>query len=137
MKYLLRKLLSDKSVEKNYLHSGALFGGDVSYLHMGECLGFKSHLSNLSRWEQEYAKRGFKTVSIDDFIELGGHGKSISSLLGVKRKPDEKIILHAELYRQHYLGKIKPAIDLGRMMKDGKQQFGTYSNPSTKIFEEK
>lgn len=137
MKYFLRKFLSDKSVEKRYASSGAEFGCSASDVAtMGECMGFENLLNDWAKWEQEYVKRGYKTVSVDDFIELGGYGRNINNLLGIKRNADEKPVLHAELYRQHYLGKIKPAIDLDKMMKDGKQQFGTYVNPSTKIFSE-
>lgn len=137
MKNLFRKLLSDKSVEKSYASSGARFGCDASDVAtMGECFGFEVHLNAWAKWEQEYARRGYKTVSIDDFIEMGGYGKNINNLLGIKRKADEKIVLHAELYRKHYLGKINPEMDLDRMIKDGKPQMGNYIPPSTRIFEE-
>lgn len=139
MKYLFRKWLKNKAVEKHYSNAGARFGGDVSYIYMGECLGFRNHLKKWARWEKEYSGRGFRTVSIDDFIRAGGYGENISSLLGIKRAENENPVLHAELYRKTYLGDIGALVDLEKMQADGKQQFfsGTYNLPSTKILVEK
>lgn len=127
------KLMSDKKVEKRYLSSGASFGDAVSYIYMGQCVGFESMLDDWAEWEKEYSTRGYKTISIDDFLSFGGYGKSIDHLLGKKRKRNEKPILHAEIYRELYLGKIKPAVNLKKMMKDGKSQLGNYIVPTTKL----
>jgi len=135
MRYLFRNLLKDKTVEKIYLKVGGAFGCDSSDVAtMGECTFFKIHLNRWGNWEKEYAKRGFRTISLDKFIDYGGYGKPITNLVGIKREKNENPVFHADLYAKHYLGKIKPVIDLEKMMKDGKSQSGTYINPSTEIF---
>lgn len=129
---LLRNLMSDKSVEKKYVQTGSAFGDAVSYIYMGECVGFESMLNSWADWEKEYVRRGYRTVSLDDFIELGGYGKNIDNLLRQKRNANEEPILHAEIYRENYFGKIQPVVNLEKMMKDEKPQFGNYTLPSTK-----
>jgi hypothetical protein len=128
----LKRILTDRTVERKYVHAGAEFGFDVSYIYMGESIGFESRLNKWANWEKEYAKRGFRTVPLDDFIELGGYGRSIASLVGIKRDENEEPVYHAQIYRDNFLGKIEPAIDLEKMMSDGKVQYGTYVVPSTK-----
>ena len=125
------KRLSDKEVEINYVEAGADFGDAVSYAYMGECQGFEKMLSDWTKWELEYSARGYKTISLDDFIEYGGYGKPLKGL-GVKRKPEEEVILHAEIYRKKYSDKSKPVIDLKKIIETGEAQFGTYILPSTK-----
>jgi hypothetical protein len=129
---LIKGLLADKTVENEYVNAGAQFGSAVSYIYMGECIGFKSMLNTWGGWEQEYAKRGYRTVSLDDFIELGGYGKSIDPLLGVKRGEKEEPVYHAQIYENEFLGKIEPSIDIAKMMSDGQPQVGEYGLPSTK-----
>ena len=130
MKFL-RRFMSDKKVEQKYVGVGAQFGSAVSYIYMGECVGFESMLNRWADWEKEYVNRGYKTLSLDDFVELGGYGKSIESLLSQKLGECEKPIFHAQIYRDNYLGKVSPAINLGKVM-DGEAQFGGYILPSTK-----
>jgi hypothetical protein len=137
MKYLFRKLLSDKQVEDAYVQSGANFGDAVSYSYMGEPYGIKTLLNIWARWEREYSRRGYKTISLDDFIVMGGYDLTdLKDKRGIKRRENEKPVLHAELYRQHYLAKVKPEVNIEKMLKDGKPQGGTYIPPSTKIFAE-
>ena len=76
-------------------------------------------------------------LSIDDFIDFGGYGKPIDNLLEQRLGANEKVILHAEIYRMYFLGKTSPALDLGKMMQDGEPQSGTYSLPSTRWAETK
>jgi hypothetical protein len=57
----------------------------LSYAYMGEPVGFESSLVSLCRWELEYIGRGFRAVSIDDFIAVGGgYRADLSDLLGVR-----------------------------------------------------
>ena len=130
MKFL-RRLMSDQKVERRYVSAGAEFGDAVNYLYMGECIGFESMLNRWADWEQEYSDRGYKTVPIDDFIELGGYGKSIEHLLKRKLNENEESILHAQIYRDNYLRKIIPTVSLNEMLK-GNAQKGDYVLPSTK-----
>ena len=129
----IRKLFrkTDKQLQENYLRAGGHFGDAVSYIYMGECIGFKKLLDTWARLEHEYADRGFRTISLDAFIEYGGYGKDITDLLGVQRDQDEKPVLHAELYRTHHLGKVQPTLDLGKMIEDKQPQMSTYQLPST------
>lgn len=126
-----RSFLSDKTVEKKYVKAGANFGYLASYIYMGEALQTVSFLKKWEKWEDEYASRGYKTISLNAFIELGGYGKSIDDLIGQKRDKLEEAVLHAQIYRENYLGKVKPVIDVKKIMEDGEPQFGTYLTPST------
>lgn len=133
MKYLFRKFLSDRSVEKSYVQAGAEFGNAVSYVYMGKCAGFEILLDTWAKWEKEYSERGYRTISLDYFIEFGGYGTDKNSMLRIKMDTNEKPVFHAERCKKIFLGKIKPKVDLERMMMDGKPQSGTYILPSTKV----
>ena len=125
------KRLSDKEVQDNYVQAGVDFGDAVSYIYMGECLGFEKMLFDWAKWELEYSMRGYKTISLDDFIEYGGYGKPLNGL-GIKRKPEEKVILHAEIYTKKYSNNGKPVLDLKKIIETGEAQSGMYILPSTK-----
>lgn len=129
---LFRKLLTDNFVQKRYVNAGSNFGDAVSYSYMGECVDFEFLLNKWAEWEKEYSRRGYRTVSIDDFVQLGGYGESINHLLRKKREQDEEPVIHAEIYRQIYLGKIKPVINIEELTKE--PQIREYILPSTKIF---
>lgn len=120
---MLERFMTDKQVEKRYTEAGRIFGDAVSYIYMGECVGFDGLLSKWAKWEVEYAKRGYRTLPVDDF-----YGMSLEDL-GVKRAKGEEPILHAEIYRVVYLGKIPPAINLQELMKPGEPR-GDSAEPS-------
>lgn len=115
--FIKRNLFSDKFVTRRYLYTGGNFGDAVSYAPvLGECVGFEELLNRWAKWEKEYAERGYRTVSLDDFIEYGGYGKPIDKLVGVKRQENEDPVLHAETYRRVYLGSIQPVLDMKRLL---------------------
>lgn len=124
---MFERLLSDRKVEERYVRSGRIFGAAVSYIYMGEAVGFKKMLRNWEKREAEYARRGYRTISLDDFVESGGYGKPLLHT-DAKRAEGEEPVFHARIYREEYLGKIEPMIDPFA----GKVQTGTYVLPSTK-----
>lgn len=130
---LIEKLFppSDFTIQKRYIRAGASFGDVVSYIYLGQCQGFEGFLNHWASLEQEYANRGYRTISLDKFIELGGYGNPIDEVVGKKREKGEEPIFHAQIYKKEFLGKIKPAVDLKQMMEDGKAQYGEYVLPST------
>lgn len=96
------KSLSDKEVQDNYVDAGAELGDALSYGYLGEPLGLDGMVSNWARWELEYSKRGYRTISLEDLIDYGGYGRLYAEPLkglGVKREPKEQIILYSILYR--------------------------------------
>ena len=123
--------LSDKEVVDRYVIYGLEFGDAVSYIYMGECVGFESLLNVWEQSEREYAALGFRTCSLDDFIAAGAWGHDLASL-EMPREIDEEPVYHAAYYRAVYLGKIGPAVDFNKMFKDGTPQVGNYAVPSTK-----
>ncbi|MFH1248887.1 MAG: hypothetical protein V1660_01940 [archaeon] len=132
MKYLLRKLLNDKSVQKEYIEAGSCFGDAASYVcSIGQCIGFEALLERWAMWEKEYAKRGYRTICYNNFELKGGYNKDIGNVIGVKRKENEEAIFHAHKYKEKYLGKIKPGVNIEKMMKDGESQSGSYIPPIT------
>lgn len=128
---LLKRLLSDKSVQQKYIDAGASFGDAVSYSYAGEVVGFQEMLKNWEAWEEEYARRGFRTISLDAFINFGGYGEPIDHILNKKRDEKEQPILHAKKFKEKTGGKIKPVLDLKKMIADEKPQSGKYTLPST------
>jgi len=139
---MFARFLTDKQVEKRYVKVGATFGDAVSYIYMGECVGFEKLLAKWEKWEAEYAKRGYRTLPLDDFVSYGGYGTPLKGLkgLGEKRVEGEDVILHAKIYRDVYLGKVRPAVNVSEFMKPfgpdetfvGTYFVGTYFVPSTK-----
>lgn len=131
-------LISDQRALNKYLKSGAAIGDAVSYSYLGEPVGFEQMLDTWDKWERLVASRGYKTFMIDDFINYGGYGVGIAHF-GEKRAVGEEAILYATIYREKFLHKIAPAIDLNELLnpKDGvsKPQIGTYTLPSNKDVE--
>ncbi len=117
---------SDAKVAQRYLNAGTEFGDAVSYIYMGECVGFEKMLDKWAKLEKEYASRGYKTISIDDFIKAGGYGKDISDLLMIK--VDKEQPLHAEIYKKHFLGKMGDSVIDPNVRE---VQTGIYFLPST------
>lgn len=120
-------------LERNYVSAGAEFGDAVSYLYMGECVGFEDLLDNWDTWENRYADLGYRTVSLDDFVRLGGYGSTIDHLLGHKRASGEPARHHARIYRQTFLGAREGNMPLFR----GEELVvATYALPSTQQFKD-
>ena len=127
---LFRRFMSDEKVEKKYVNVGTEVGDAVSYSYFGECIGLGLMLNSLVDWEQEYVNRGYRTVPIYDFIQLGGYGKNLDSLLGQKLAKDEKPIFHAQNYIDKSFRKVEPKVDLNEMLNGNKKsQSGNYSLP--------
>ena len=130
MKFI-RRLLPNSAVEKRYVGAGATFGDAVSYLYMGECIGFEELLNQWANWEEEYAHRGFRTVSLDRFVDLGGYEKPIDDVLSQRRENGEAPVFHARIYKEKFLGKVAPIVNLEGLITDGEVQTGQYVLPST------
>ncbi len=128
---LLMRFLSDSMVEKIYTNAGFIFGDAVSYSYFGESANMEQLLKTWEKWENEYALRGFRTVSLDRFVDFADIEQPICDVLGQKRAKEETPIYHAKIYKENYLGKIKPAIDIAKMFKDGKRQSGIFEMPTT------
>lgn len=126
----------DDDVVKRYIDAGAIFGDAVSYIYMGECVGFAKRLENWENAELAYSALGYRTLSLDQFVDYGGYGKELIGLT-VPRDEGEEIVLHAKYYRDNFFNKVEPVIDFNKMMEDGEAQFGNYAVPSTKHLNEK
>ncbi len=130
---LLKRFFTGSFVEKRYVHSGALFGDAVSYLYFGECPGFRNLLDKWEKWETEYALRGFRTISLDRFESFGGYSNSLDDVIGNKREPNEEPVFHAKIYRENFLGKINPVINLKKIFSEDIPQVTPYNIPSTEF----
>lgn len=133
----ISKWLTDDEVQVIYEREGKYFGDAVSYLYMGECIGFEKMLDSWAFWEGEYARRGYVTLSIDAFTAAGGYNRPLNDLLGERRPDGDDPIYHAARYRERFLGKMpKGVLDGGFgsfVGKDGKPQVivAQYPVPST------
>lgn len=96
--------ITDQNIVDRYVVTGLEFGDAVSYIYMGECVGFIRLLDEWQQAERDYSLLGYRTCSLDDFIAAGGWGKELENLK-VAREIDEAPVFHAAYYRQHYLGK--------------------------------
>jgi len=101
---MLEKLI-DKYVQGRYVKAGMIFGNALSYKHFAIAVDFDYILTKLVRWEKRYAKRGYHTISIKDFVDYGGHGKPLKNL-GIRRNDNENSIFYAGIYLKMYLKKI-------------------------------
>lgn len=101
---------SDEHLIGEYLTAGAQFGNAVSMLMWGECIGFEKLFSKLEKLEAEIIARGYRTISIDDFVEFGGYGKPVGEVQ--ERDEGEDPIYHVQLF----LGKVEPIISLDKLM---------------------
>jgi len=129
LKEAIVSFFSDEKVKGKYKQAGAVFGDATSYICLGECAGVEQLLNTWAFWEKEVAKRGFRTMSLDQFIDYGDWGKPLNGF-GEMREKDEKPIYHAEIYREKYLGKVKPLINI-QALEEGGMQTGKYITPST------
>ena len=93
---------TDSGVTKNYVSAGQVLGSAISRLHYREAVDMQKRITRLVGWEQEYARRGFRTINIDDFIQAGRWSKDIGNLVGVKREEGEEPIFHAQEFQKNY-----------------------------------
>lgn len=122
----------DEEVIIEYRQAGVEFGDVVSYIYMGECIGFDKMLARWEEAEREYAELGYRTISLDDFVSAGGYGKDLP--VEEPRRVGEAPVFHAAYYREHFLGKnmmvsVEPVGDSGAFT-------GQYVMPSTKHLNE-
>lgn len=123
----LVKILPTSLVVKMYVESGTDFGDAVSYLYMGECIGFKGLFNKWAFWEREYARRGYATIDLDSFVDAGGWGKELPSLRVLR--DGKEAVLHAEIYRERFLGK---PIPIEARQVEGGAVAANYVLPSTR-----
>lgn len=121
-----------RKIARKYLEAGTIVGDCASYAHLGEAVGMESFVESWAKWERKYAALGFRTISLDEFIKAGGYGQDIKGRLYVLRRENEEPVYHAELYKQHYLGKIRPVVNVNLLTSE--VQVGEFLMPSTEIF---
>lgn len=81
-------------------------------------------------WEAEYLKRGFRSLPIDEFISAGGYSREIDDQIMLRRKPEERAVSHAQIYKERYLGKVERFIHLEKVI-EGQIQQGHWHRPTT------
>lgn len=115
---------------ESYVEAGAQFGDALSYIAMGECVGFERMKKRWAECERKYAALGYRTLAIDDFIEHGGYGQPIDHLVRVERAAGEAIVYHAEVFDKRYKSGFKPKFDIDRL--DAGPQTGHVNMPTTR-----
>lgn len=119
-------------IVEQYIRAGARFGEALSYLAMGECVGFGRMKKRWADAERQYARLGFRTIAIDDFIEYGAYGTSIDHLVSVARAAGEEPVYHADVFEERYKAGFKPKIKFDQLKENGQVQFGSFDLPSTR-----
>ena len=93
---LFLRFLTDTQVQKRYVSAGGLVGGTASYFsRMSVRGGFEGARLRWARWEIEYARRGYRTIPLMDFVNYGRYGVQLTGV-GVKRESQEQIVFHAQ-----------------------------------------
>lgn len=95
---MFERFLSDHQVEQRYVNAGARAGNAISCIPIaGKSMNFKALVRSWVRWEKEYARRGYRTISTNSFVSYGGYARPIVGL-GEKRDKNETPIFHALQY---------------------------------------
>lgn len=98
--------ITNNDIVNAYVTAGAMMGDAVGMIFMGECIGFGDMLDRWEETEKAYAELGFRTLSIDEFVEFGYKGHDIEHLFRVPRKVGEQSALHAAYYRENFFKKM-------------------------------
>lgn len=77
-----------KVLMRHYLGVGEKVGRMLSYSYMGEALGFKELLEALVKYERRYVDSGYRPVTINQWVRLGGWGEE-DPILGILRDSGE------------------------------------------------
>lgn len=109
--------LTDEEIIDRYVLTGLEFGEVVNYIYVSECVGFDKLLNMWEQSEREYAFLGFRTCSLDDFINAASWGASLKNLK-VPRDIGEEPVYHAVHFK--------------KMFVDGKLRANNYTVPTTK-----
>ena len=120
---------AEKRAKDKYAKAGNTFGSAVSCLYMGECCGFEKLFRKWESRERKIIRCGYRPFDVDTFIDSGGYGNKLPEF--IKREKGEAAISHAKIYKEKFLGKVKPAVDLQKVM-SGQVVAGEYPLPSTK-----
>lgn len=121
--------MSDRKVEKQYVSAGAKLGDALSYSYLGIPVGLSILIDIWEEWETEYSKRGYRTVSLDSFINYGGGYTKNLNGIGIKREEGEELISHVARYRRLYPGELRSVISVKKVTK--RSFMGRYTLPST------
>jgi hypothetical protein len=105
-----KRLLTNCFVIKRNLSAESQIGYALSYMMNREFIESEGLLKRWDVWEAEYARRGFRTISLERFVQLGGYNQPVNDVLGLKRNSDEDTILHALIYRYWFIYKPTPTI---------------------------
>lgn len=97
---MIEKWMHNKMLEKRYVNAGIAVGNAVKISHTNKikCVGFDKLFKRWKRLEAEYAKRGYRTISLVDFMEFGRRITKIDTLFHIWRHQNEDAILHAVMY---------------------------------------
>lgn len=100
--FFIRKM-SDDWILRRYVAAGIKFGEATEDLYLsGEPKGFKNCFDRWARFEEEHAKRGYRTISSNQFVLQKNRTETLISNLGWKRPFDEKPCFFAEKFRESY-----------------------------------
>ncbi|RJQ22264.1 hypothetical protein C4580_00975 [Candidatus Woesearchaeota archaeon] len=129
----LKRLHFTSTVQEKYLQAGEQVSDALSYMYAGDVVGFDQMVEEWKSWEKEYARRGYRTISLDKFNAALGSREALSGLIGKTRDEGEQPILHAERFIARYRGtKRTDAIDLdARVNAERTEAHGTYQMPGT------
>jgi hypothetical protein len=98
---MFKRFMTDEQVEDRYARAGDNFGFAASVADWDGEFSFNWLLSRWEKWEAEYAKRGFRTLPVDDFTYFGDN--KIVEGLGIKREEGEDPVFHAVYFREFCL----------------------------------
>lgn len=126
---LIVSWLPSTYVIRRYILAGSTFGDIESYSFMGQAGGYWWYWCRWNFWEAEIIRRGYQTISLDDFIMIGGYGAPEPILR--KLAVGEEAIAHSKIRKV----KVEQGdqLDADISFKEDGSFSGTYTLPSTEI----
>ncbi len=99
--WLFRRFYTDKYVAQRYLLAAALTNDGMTYFTVvgGLSIDIDQRLARWSRWEKEYAKRGYALIDCDldeSPITVNGKGRLTHPDILIKIKEGEEIFFAAD-----------------------------------------
>ena len=95
------RLMPWKTLVRRYIRAGAVFGDSLSYIYMGECIGFRRRLRRYKKYEAEIIRRGYIPYALGDFVGLGGRGIALPHELRKAGVMDEVVAYAAEWEKEN------------------------------------
>ena len=121
LSWLKRKLgviqyQTDEVLLAKYLEAGGVVGSMLYERYIGKAVGYEEMLDWLIKLEREIVVRGYASIPMQLFVMMWCQ---LGQLKVPKRKAEDKVILHAQVWKDKYRDDQIFGNILGRVMEEG------------------